>query len=423
MNYQLLSAILKGTWAIDEQIAESYFPFIQSVLNPSSIVSELSFNEEDYKTYAIDRGTVEYKRWDGGFDKAPKNSIAVIPIHGPLMRQDQACGPVGMETIGKRVKEASSNNNIKGILFVTNSPGGTVDALSELGDIIEAVEKPTLTFTKGMMASAAVYLASYTNKIIAASNRTIVGSVGTMMGYRDISGALEKLGVKDHVIRSSFSPHKNKYDEQIKAGNYTQVQKEILDPLALDFINVVKTNMPGVTKDQVTGETYYAQDVIGSFVDAIGDFDFALAELNTLIDAQNNHENSNIHSNSYAMEKQYANVNTALKVESLESEEAGIYLQEEQIAALDQELGNAQATLDTTTQNLATAEADRDTAQAALQTANENNQRLVQQIRDQGAQVAAGVSKNAESIEGNEDKDPIAEMDHIKEAKAKLENY
>ena len=162
-----------------------------------------------------------------------------------------------MESIGTRIQQANANPNIKGILFVTNSPGGNVDGLHELGDIIEAVNKPKVTFTKGMMASAAVWLASYSDKIIAASGRTTVGSIGTMLAYNDTDGALEKLGVKRHVIRSSFSPNKNKYEDQIKAGDYSGIQKEVIDPLAEDFINLVKTNMPGLKEEHLKGDSYY----------------------------------------------------------------------------------------------------------------------------------------------------------------------
>lgn len=436
MNYQLISAVLKGIWAIDEDIADSYLPLIHSILSNGPIVSELTFNEKDYQAYAIERNTVGYNRWDGGFEKAPKNSIAVIPIHGPLMRSDQACGPVGMETIGERVKEANSNPNIKGIFFPTNTPGGTVDGLDELSQILESVTKPKLTFAKGVLASAGVYLASSSDKIIAASDRTIVGSVGTIMNYKDISGALEKLGIKDRVIRSSFSSNKNKYTAQIEAGEYAEFQKDVLDPLALDFINIVKKNLPEVREDQLTGDRYYAIDVLGTFVDAIGNYDFAVAELNTLIDEHEaNSEDDNSNQNTYAMEKQYSNVNAVLGITSLESEEAGIYLSEAQIAALDAGFGEKITALETANQATATAEQSvttakeetttaitaKETAETALATAEEANVKLVDQIENGGS--ASGLSQTEETIPGAENtvEKVLAELTHNKAAAEALE--
>jgi hypothetical protein len=222
-----------------------------------------------------------------------------------------------------------------------------------------------------------------------------------------------------------INSNKNKYKDQIENGDYKAIQKEMLDPLAEDFINLVKTNLPNVSEEHLKGDDYYAQDVTGVFVDAIGNFDYAVAELNKLIDEQKQTANSSNHSNTYTMEKQYSKVNAALGVEALESEEAGIYLQEEQIAALDAALDQS-ATENQLTQlqnDLATAQATQADLKEQLETAQANNAKLVEQIENAGATNAAGASKGEEEIPGAKKEDEFENSASTKYARAKLDEY
>lgn len=424
MNYQLISAIVKSFWAIHPDIAQGFLPFVGSILSPGAVVTE--FTERDnFKLYSIERSTLTYSAYDKNWNKAPKNSIAVIPIHGVLMREDQNCGPVGMETIAQAIINADASPNIDGILLTVDTPGGTVDGAHQLQQAIKNTKKPIVSYIKGMMASGGIWTNASTDLKIAESNRTVLGSVGVITNIVDYKPALEKQGVKFHTILATASTNKQKHWDQIEKGNYDNYRKEVLDPIAQDFIQLVKENYPNVTEEHLKGDVFYAKNVVGVFIDAIGNFDFALAELNKLINEQKQTANSNIHLNNYAMEKQYSKVNAALGVETLEGEEAGIYLQEDQIAALEAALDQS-ATEEKLIQlqnDLTNTQAIQSDLQEKLETAQANNARLIKQIENAGAAKAAGTSKTQETIEGANEIDEFENAESTKYARAKLSEY
>ena len=104
MNIQLVSSILRSLWAIDHENTQGYLPVIASLLGESALKLEFDFEGDQFQAAAFDPVTSKYS-WYSGWDKAPKGSIAVIPLSGPLMKNDQYCGPIGMHSIGQIIKE------------------------------------------------------------------------------------------------------------------------------------------------------------------------------------------------------------------------------------------------------------------------------------------------------------------------------
>jgi len=168
MNYHLISSILKGVWALDQNTALSYAPLINNVIGNSPIAFE--FDQANFSLHSIDRTSAVSSRHNSLSD-APQRSIAVIPLSGPLMKNDQSCGPIGMATIGNYIKEADSNPNIDGIILKIDSPGGTVDGTVALAEIVSNTSKPIIAFADGLIASAALWIGASADEIIAATNK------------------------------------------------------------------------------------------------------------------------------------------------------------------------------------------------------------------------------------------------------------
>lgn len=395
MNVHLISAIIKGLWAIDPEAALSYAPLLNNLIG-EGMKLEFSFDGQQFNPYAVGAvAPIMAGKWTS-WEDVPEGSIAVIPLKGPLMKADQYCGPIGMASIGQIIKKADDSRKIDSIIFDIDSPGGTVDGTVALAEIIANVKKPNLTFANGQMGSGGLWIGSHANEVIAADNKTQIGSVGVILSFADLQPAYEKLGVKFHNIVSNLSPDKNKMFEMIREGKYDEYKKEVLDPLATDFQAAIKKNRPNVKDDQLTGKVYFAENLVGTMIDSIGNFDYAIERARVLAEDYKRKTSSNSNSNTQtAMKKQYSHVNAILGVEKLEATEEGVFLNEDQLQAMDTRLEKAGQ--DETA--LATAVQDKEKAEQDLATAQ-------QSITEKDAEIA-DLKKNA----GAESAKVIAETD------------
>lgn len=270
MNYRLVSTILKSVWAIEPRAAIAHGAMLSVLLNETEI--ELS-EESQPETFAVKPGGKRFSQ----FEDAPLGSAAVIPVIGELMKYDQWCGPDGMISIGETIKRADASPNIDAIILKIDSPGGTVDGTENLANIVKNTKKPTIAFVDGMMCSAALWVGSAADEIIASTGNDEIGSIGVMVSFADIQPYWEKMGIKFHRINADQSKDKNKVFYDALKGKYDLIKKEMLNPLADAFIDAVKENCSKTTSEQHTGKVFFAKNVIGSLVDSIGDLDFAVS--------------------------------------------------------------------------------------------------------------------------------------------------
>lgn len=327
MNYQLISAIFRHPWAIYEQSALGYGPLISNMLSGSPIVIEGTDEKPFYIGASVGKPVPYFE-----LDEAPAGSVAVIPLSGPLMKNDQLCGPRGMATWGQRIREADQHENINAIILKIDSPGGTVDGTEALAEIVKNTTKPVISYIDGLMASAALWIGIQADEIIASSDTDEVGSVGVLLSFADVQPYYERLGLKFHQIVSNHSKDKTEWLNRLLKGDYDEYKKEVLDPLAEKFQNVVRAARPGVKDDHMSGKIYFARDVIGVFVDSIGNFDAALARAFQL-GKKSNTTNTTMSKSKETQE--YTATMEVIGVESLESNKEGIFLNEEQMDAIE----------------------------------------------------------------------------------------
>ena len=344
MNYNLISAILKGAWAMDQFSALSYAPLLSNILTNSSL--EFEFDKSSNVLSSYQRSTASYNQKDG-FAKIPEGSIAIISLSGPLMKNDQSCGPKGMASIGQMINEADQSKNIDGIILKIDSPGGSVDGTADLAQIVAQTKKPIIAFADGLIASAALWIGASTDEIIAANNKTQIGSVGVLLSFADMQPAYEKMGVKFHQVVADQSKDKNKQFEDLKAGNYDSYKNDVLNPLAQDFISHMKSSREGIQEKHLTGKVFFAQDVIGSLVDSIGNLDHAIQRMTALIEDQKEISNTN---NNTLMNK-LENINAVLDAE-IQTTDEGAFLNNDQLALLDAALIPAKPKVEETTQEV-----------------------------------------------------------------------
>lgn len=298
---QILFSITNGFWLIQPEYAHASAGLVQKVLNGETVFESASkYDAEEHAEklsvgcFAIKpTGEVVFGNRYNPFMNATPGSIAVLGVSGPILKYDN-CGDLGTKSYSNLLNKAAANPNISGVLLVVDSPGGTVDGTQELAAHVKSFKKPIVSLVDGLMASAAYWIGSSAKKVIANNNTAMIGSIGTMISFADMQPMYEKAGVKFHTVYADASKDKNKDFDEARKGNY-DLLKEKLNAINDEFLSAVKSNRPGIKETALTGKTFMASDAVNEkLIDSIGDFDFAVSELQALIDApEPNNEETN----------------------------------------------------------------------------------------------------------------------------------
>jgi protease IV len=128
--------------------------------------------------------------------RAAQTQIARISVDG-FIRSDQR----RMTDLFKRVAEA---RNVAGVIVAVDSPGGTTTGAEELFRGIRQLseKKPLVTFVDGTAASGG-YITALAGDHIVARETSLVGSIGVLFQYPDLSKLLGTLGVNVEEIKSA----------------------------------------------------------------------------------------------------------------------------------------------------------------------------------------------------------------------------
>lgn len=279
----LYSAVCRGKWFISFRDVEANLILVDKLLE-RGITKEDAEKRSDVEPIPVLLSTGGKEAKSGnGFADAPKDSTAIIPIHGTLLKYGTYCS-YGTTELADILRQAAESSNISSVLLDIDSGGGSVDAIAPLVDAIQYVQSKGKSVVAhcDLCASAAYYIASYCDEIIASNQiSSEFGSIGVMMSFPDYAKYYEREGVKVHTIYSSLSDYKNAPFEMAKEGKYEMIREEELDPLARDFQENVKANRGNKLKLDTTGlvrgRMFYAKDAIAvGLADAIGTLDFAI---------------------------------------------------------------------------------------------------------------------------------------------------
>jgi protease IV len=97
-----------------------------------------------------------------------------------------------------------AESNVKAVIVHINSPGGTVAGSEELHESLLKVKakKPMVVVVNGLAASGG-YIAAMASDRIVAQQSAIVGSIGVIFQYPNVSELLKTIGVQVETIKSS----------------------------------------------------------------------------------------------------------------------------------------------------------------------------------------------------------------------------
>ena len=103
----------------------------------------------------------------------------------------------------KMLRRIAKSDHVKGMILWINSPGGTTTGAEALFEEIRGISKKKPVVAQfGTVAASAAYIAGLATDHIVARGNTITGSVGVIMQWPEVSGLLDKLGVKMNEIKS-----------------------------------------------------------------------------------------------------------------------------------------------------------------------------------------------------------------------------
>lgn len=181
-----------------------------------------------------------------------QDGIGVIPVHGALLnRFSYSWGfATGYNFIRRQLNAMLDDDDVKGIIFDVNTPGGEASGCFELGREIIASRrvKPSLAMVDALMASGGVGVAGCASTIYAIPSARI-GSIGVYRQHVSVEAALKEAGVKitfaqagEHKLDGQ--PYKDLPDSVLR--DWTQDVNRTWD----DFIAIVAESR-GLDEDAV----------------------------------------------------------------------------------------------------------------------------------------------------------------------------
>ncbi|MCO5146380.1 MAG: signal peptide peptidase SppA [Aquamicrobium sp.] len=163
------------------------------------------------------------------------DQIARVRIEGTITEN---------EDLLKRLKRIGEAAHVKGVIVTVDSPGGTTAGGEAIYEAVRklAGEKPVVAQVGTLAASAGYMIASAADHIVARQS-SIVGSIGVLVQFPDVTGLMDMVGVKLEGVKSS--PLKA---EPSPFTPTTEEERAMLRALVMDsydwFVGLVEERRP-----------------------------------------------------------------------------------------------------------------------------------------------------------------------------------
>jgi protease-4 len=166
------------------------------------------------------------------------NNLQQINLVGPIMEVSEVL---------EQIEKAGANDNIKGVLFVVDSPGGAVAPSIELAYAIKRLKskKPVVVYAQGTIASGSYYASIWASEIVV-NPGSMVGSIGVIMQGADLSELMSKIGISTQSVKAGrykqvgtpnrkWKPFEVNELNKVIQGTYDMFTKDVADARGLDI--------------------------------------------------------------------------------------------------------------------------------------------------------------------------------------------
>jgi protease-4 len=223
-------------------------------------------------------GLVALSAWFYGGDLGGTavDHIAKVKIGGTITEDDELI---------ERLEAIRKSDRVKGVILAIDSPGGTTAGGESIYDEVRkiAADKPVVAQVGTLAASAGYMIASAADHIVARKS-SIVGSIGVLIQFPDVTGLMDKLGVKLEEVKSAPlkaepSPFNPTTDDE-----RAMVRKLILD--SYDWFVGIVAERRAMTRPEVLaladGSIFTGRQALANrLIDEVGGEDEAVAWLGT----------------------------------------------------------------------------------------------------------------------------------------------
>lgn len=205
--------------------------------------------------------------------------IGILHIEGTISEASATSGYNHYYLLNS-IDDMIMDDNNKGIILYLDTPGGSVYASDELyfaiKDYQEKTKRPVYAAMQSMAASGGYYVSAPCDKIYANRN-CFTGSIGVTMGEMyDVTGLMDKLGIKATAITSGRNKAMGSYTQEM-----TEEQREIFQSLvdeAYDQFTGIVAEERGMDIDRVReladGRIYTAKQAKeNGLIDEVGTYD------------------------------------------------------------------------------------------------------------------------------------------------------
>lgn len=175
-------------------------------------------------------------------------------IHANLQKIELSGPILDVSKTIEDIQKAKEDKNIKGILFVVNSPGGAVAPSVELAYAIKELKeiKPVIVYASGVIASGSYYASIWANQIIA-NPGSMVGSIGVIMQGVNAEELMQKIGVSTQTVKAG------KYKESgTPTRKWTEFEEKQLQSVIDDTYNMFISDVASARKLDVKNHTIFA---------------------------------------------------------------------------------------------------------------------------------------------------------------------
>lgn len=210
--------------------------------------------------------------FQGGDKFALGDKVAIIEVEGMIVSAGKTI---------ERLHAAADDASVKAVVLRIDSPGGGVGPSQEIHDeVVKLVQsKPVVVSMGSLCASGGYYIAAPASRIFA-NPGTITGSIGVIMEFTNIQDLLDKIGLKNRVVKSG--KHKDigspvrpmsAEDEAILQSLIDDVHSQFVEAVAAGRKLEVATVKPLADGRIFTGRQAQASGL----VDELGNLESAIA--------------------------------------------------------------------------------------------------------------------------------------------------
>ena len=203
-------------------------------------------------------------------------AIAIVEVNGAIVSGSSpsfnSLSVAAADDVVNTIRWSVQDPDVKTILLVVNSPGGSVVASDIIYHELENVQKPIVVLFGETAASGGYYISMGGDYIIANPN-SLVGSIGVISTFPNAQEFLEKVGVEMNVIISGEAKDFGSMYREMTPEEQAYWQT-LIDETYAGFVEIV-ANGRNLTEEEVRaladGRVYTGRKALElGLVDALG---------------------------------------------------------------------------------------------------------------------------------------------------------